>query len=174
MVEKLSMTYIWRIFFRTVCRATLLFGLTLHTTSAFGAEATMRIQAKVIQCGPVEQIERACMENAACCNLIDEIAQTSSADDATPHDAPLDKAIKKARRDRTMETARASMKYRVASFQDDIFTANDTDHDGAVSRDEFLARHNNATPGIFNKLDRNNDGKLSKPELSKFRAAMGG
>lgn len=134
----------------------------------------MRIQAKVIQCGPAEQIEQACMENSVCCSLVDQVVQSRAAQHKTPHDKALDKAIKTARTQKTMQEASAQMTYKVATFQDEIFATNDTDNDGAVSKSEFLTRHDNASPDIFNKLDRNNDGTLSKPELSKFRAAMGG
>ena len=57
-----------------------------------------------------------------------------------------------------------------------IFKKFDTNGDGFLSLDEFMARplaqrHPAAAEAVFKKIDTNGDGKLSLDELKAFRAA---
>lgn len=56
------------------------------------------------------------------------------------------------------------------------FAKTDTNNDGVISRDEFLASHAKRAEEMFTKIDADNDGKVTKDEMKagheKMRADM--
>ncbi len=48
----------------------------------------------------------------------------------------------------------------------------DTNKDGAVSRDEFMAHHQKMAAERFAKMDANNDGKVDEAERNAMKAKM--
>jgi Ca2+-binding EF-hand superfamily protein len=48
----------------------------------------------------------------------------------------------------------------------------DTNNDGAISRDEFMAKHQARAEKMFTKLDTNKDGKIDADERKAAHAAM--
>ena len=49
----------------------------------------------------------------------------------------------------------------------------DTNKDGAVSRDEFMANHQKMADKMFTKMDANNDGKIEEAERKVAHEKMG-
>ncbi len=46
----------------------------------------------------------------------------------------------------------------------------DTNKDGVVSKEEFMAKHQERADKMFSKLDANNDGKVDEAELKAMHA----
>ncbi len=46
----------------------------------------------------------------------------------------------------------------------------DTNKDGVVSKDEFMAKHQERAEKMFSKLDANNDGKVDEAEKKAMHA----
>ena len=49
----------------------------------------------------------------------------------------------------------------------------DTNKDGAISRDEFMAGHQAMADKMFSKMDANNDGKIDQAERTAGKEKMG-
>ncbi|WP_036302217.1 EF-hand domain-containing protein [Methylotenera sp. L2L1] len=49
----------------------------------------------------------------------------------------------------------------------------DTNNDGAISRDEFMAKHQARAEKMFSKLDANNDGKIDADERKAAHEGVG-
>lgn len=148
--------------------------VVMNATIAFAGETTLRVKATVVQCGAPEQIEQACMENSLCCRFVDQVAAARAAEESPEKGAALFAAIKNAETAvaHNEAAAEADIRIKVVTGQDTFFDTHDLDGSGEVTLDEFTAMSAKATPAVFARLDRNANGALSKPELSKFRAAM--
>lgn len=52
------------------------------------------------------------------------------------------------------------------------FKEADTNNDGSLSRDEFVAHAQKRSAELFAKMDANNDGKLTREEMDAFHQKM--
>lgn len=157
--------------FRIAAAAIIAFAIFANTSTAFAASANLRIKATVVQCGAAEHIVQACMQNSVCCGFVDQIAAAQVAEADAEKGAALEVAMNNAKAEVAM-TKGAQGLDKVVTAQDTFFNGNDIDGNGDVTFEEFASLGTKATPEMFDRLDRNNDGALSKAELNKFRRAI--